>query len=348
MAHLIENMFYLGETPWHGLGTPLNQVPTIEEALELSGMNFEVRKLPTFYHWDMKFGGTALEDDEELRKLYEASNHHGKTGHFVTVRSDTGKPIGNVGKKYEVLQNRDAFAPFEVIQDYGYKLETAGVIDEGKKVWILAKTPDTFQVGDDMIQCFVLLYTSHDGSSGSCFRDTSMRVVCNNTLTWALGKKGGYEYKLRHTSSINSRMKELTDKLDEHQGNVAKAMDDMNRFVEVPMTSASLTMYIEAVMPWLRNRHKESIPEMGIFVRNRAKPTYEKITDLFYNGKGNKGETLWDAYNAITEYHDHEKNHKDWVKGTQFGASHRDKMNAFRIATAMAKHSSNNTTISYN
>jgi len=332
MGHLIENMFYLGETPWHGLGTPLKQVPTIEEALELSGMDFEVKKVPTVYQMYSDAGDYILKD----------------TGHFVTIRSDTNNPIGNVGKKYEVLQNRDAFAPFEVIQDYGYKLETAGVIDEGKKVWILAKTPDTFQVGDDMIQGFVLLYTSHDGSSGSCFRDTSVRVVCNNTLTWALGKKGGYEYKLRHTSSINSRMKELTGKLEEHKGNVAQAMDHMNRFVEVDMTPETLKLYIESVMPWLKGRHKESVPELGIFVRNRAKPVYEKITDLFYNGKGNKGRTLWDAYNAITEFHDHEKNHKDWVKGTQFGASHRDKMNAYRIATAMAEHSSNNTIISYN
>ena len=335
MAHLIESMFYLGETPWHGIGTPLKEVPTIEEALELAGMNFEVRKLPTFYHWDMKFGGTELEDDEELRKLYEASNHHGRTGHFVTVRSDTGKPIGNVGSKYEVLQNRDAFEPFGVIADYGYTLETAGVIDGGKKVWILAKTPETFKVGDDLVQDYILMYTSHDGSSGSCFRDVNIRVVCNNTLTWALGSKVNHEYKLRHTSSITSRVKELTENLKKRDGNVAQAIGTMNRFHEYDLSPNEFKYYLEAVMPWLKNRHKESIPEMGIFVRNRAKPVYEKITNLFYNGKGNKGETLWDAYNAITEFHDHEKNHKDWVKGTQFGASYRDKANAFKIASKM-------------
>jgi len=321
MAHLVENMFYVGDKPWHGLGTPLEQSPTIEEALELAGMNWRVAKRPTFYD---KFEGNEMSRKE--------------TGHFVTVRTDTNEPLGNVGTKYEVLDNVDAFRPFEVIADYGYTLETAGVIDMGKKVWILAKTPNTFKVGDDDIKDFILMYTSHDGSSGSCFRDVNIRVVCNNTLTWALQSKTQNEYKLRHTSSIKGRVTELTDNLSKRDGNVGLAIDDMNRMTEVEMTPESLKLYIESVMPWLKNRHRESIPEMGIFVRNRAKPVYEKITDLFYNGAGNKGRTLWDAYNAITEYHDHNKNHKDWVKGTQFGASNRDKSTAFYVASQMVKN----------
>ena len=331
MAHLIESMFYLGETPWHGIGTPLKEVPTIEEALELAGMDFTVNKVPTLFQTRAPITGLNMNSMIPGNEQYE----YKETGHYVTVRSDTGEPIGNVGSKYEVLQNRDAFEPFGVIADYGYKLETAGVIDGGKKVWILAKTPETFKVGDDLVQDYILMYTSHDGSSGSCFRDVNIRVVCNNTLTWALGSKVNHEYKLRHTSSITSRVKELTENLKERDGNVAQAIGTMNRFHEYDLSPNEFKYYLEAVMPWLKNRHKESIPEMGIFVRNRAKPVYEKITNLFYNGKGNKGETLWDAYNAITEFHDHEKNHKDWVKGTQFGASYRDKANAFKIASKM-------------
>jgi len=335
MAHLIENMFYVGDKPWHGLGTALDVPPSnIEEALELAGMNWKVQKIPTTFQL---FNG----DDLDGRYITK------ETGHFVTVRMDTKEAIGNVGKKYEVLQNYDAFAPFEVIADYGYTLETAGVIDGGKKVWILAKTPEEYQVGEDKILDYILMYTSHDGSSGSCFRDVDIRVVCNNTLTWALDRKSIAEYKLRHTSSIGSRVQELTDNLRTRDGNVVRAIDEMNRFTEIEMTPETLKYYIEAVMPWLKNRHKESIPEMGIFVRNRAKPVYEKITDLFYNGKGNKGKTLWDAYNAITEYHDHSKNHKDWVKGTQFGASSRDKMNAYFVGAQMVNNMGKSV-ISYN
>ena len=308
--------------------------PSIDEALELAGMDFTVTKVPTMYKARAPITELNMNSMIPGNEQY---NYH-ETGRFVTIRSDTGKPIGNVGKKYEVLQNKDAFEPFRVISDYGFKLHTAGVIDEGKKVWILAKTPESYQVGDDMIQDFILMYTSHDGSSGSCFRDTPIRVVCNNTLELALSKNMNHQYNLRHTASINQRVKDLTNALEARKGNVAQAIDKMSRFHDYQMSPTELQYYVEAVMPWLKNRHKESIPEMGIFVRNRAKPVYETITDLFFNGKGNKGKTLWDAYNAITEYHDHHKNHKDWVKGTQFGASQRDKANAYRIGLAMCEN----------
>ena len=320
MAHMIESMFYVGETPWHGLGTPLEKAPAIEDALELAGLNWKVEKKPTFY-----------EDDFQFTKK--------ETGHFVTVR-DNGTVLGNVGTKYEILQNVDAFAPFNVIQDYGYTLETAGSIDDGKRVWILAKTPDHYLVGDDKVLDYVLLYTSHDGSSGSCFRDVFIRVVCQNTLSASLSGNKTFEYKLRHTSSIKDRVTELTSKLQTRQGNIALAVDSMNSFVDVPMNEKDLDIYLDAVMPFLNNRHKESNKDLGILTRNKALPVYNSIKQSFYTGKGNKGETLWDAYNAITEYHDHIKSHKqDWVKATQFGASSRYKKQAFFVASQIAnKH----------
>ena len=327
MAHLIESMFYLGETPWHGIGTPLKEVPTIEEALELAGMNFEVIKQPSTYR------------NPVTGQLCD-------TGGFTTVRMDTGEAIGNVGNRYTVLQNRDAFRPYDVLADFGYKLETAGVIDGGKKIWILAKTPENFKVGDDEIRDYVLLYSSHDGSSGSAMRDVDIRVVCN-TPTWALNSKANHEYKLRHTSSIGDKVNELTANIKERKGNVAKAMDQMNRFHDYPLTPQEFEYYLEAVMPVLKNRHNKSIPELGITTRNRTQPVYDTITDLFFNGKGNKGRTLWDGYNAITEYHDHEKKHNDWVKGTQFGDSYNKKRDAFRIASAMVENAPS-TLITYN
>tara|TARA_R100000781_G_scaffold111591_1_gene78138 strand:+ start:13092 stop:14093 length:1002 start_codon:yes stop_codon:yes gene_type:complete len=329
MSHMIESMFYVGDKPWHGIGTPLEKSPSIEDALELAGLDWKVKKIPTFYNSTSKLGfKTNL-----------------PTGHFVTIR-DNGQVLGNVGTKYEILQNVDAFAPFNVIKDYGYTLETAGSIDDGKRVWILAKTPDHYLVGDDKILDYVLLYTSHDGSSGSCFRDVFIRVVCQNTLSASLSGKKTFEYKLRHTSSIKDRVTELTDKLHNRKGNIAKAVDSMNSFLDIPMNEKDLDIYLDAVMPFLNNRHKESNKELGILTRNKALPVYNAIKQAFYTGKGNKGETLWDAYNAVTEYHDHIKSHtQDWVKSTQFGASSRHKKNAFFVASQIVKKHNTKTTI---
>jgi len=321
MSHMIENMFYVGDKPWHGLGTSLEDPPKIEDALELAGLNWTVEKIPTHYYYK----------DDSNNVVQKP------TGHFVTVR-DNGQKLGNVGSKYEILQNIDAFAPFNVIKDYGYTLETAGSIENGKRVWILAKTPDAYLVGDDKILDYVLLYTSHDGSSGSCFRDVFIRVVCQNTLSASLSGNKTFEYKLRHTSSINDRVTELTDKLKNRKGNISQAVDSMNRFLDVPMDEKTLDVYLEAVMPFLINRNRKSNKELGILTRNKALPVYNAIKHAFYRGRGNKGETLWDAYNAITEYHDHMKTHNiDWVQSTQFGASSKYKRQAFYIASKMAE-----------
>ena len=328
MAHLIESMFYVGETPWHGLGKRLNSPPSIKEALEASELAWTVKKIPTFFNspkWDVE-------------KMKE-------TGHFVTVKSGDDTVLGNVGKRYEILQNIEAFEPFDVMLDHGYTLETAGSIDGGKKVWILAKTPDEFQVGDDKVLDYVLLYTSHDGTSGNCFRDVMIRVVCNNTLQASLRSRKTFEYKLRHTSSIKDRIKDLTQSIKDRKGNVIAAVEHMNRFIEVDMTEEMVTLYFETVMPYLKNRDKESIPELGIFTKNKAKPANDKLIDLYYNGKGNNGKTLWDAYNAVTEYHGQHKNHRgDWVKSTQFGKSGLEQRNAFLVASRIAE-STNKTII---
>ena len=39
MAANVETMFYVRETPWHGLGTRVMEAPGSEDALELAGLN---------------------------------------------------------------------------------------------------------------------------------------------------------------------------------------------------------------------------------------------------------------------------------------------------------------------
>mgnify|MGYP002700480193 FL=1 len=310
----IDSMMYVGDTPWHQLGVKLDTPPTTKEALVQAGLDWKVIKEPTYYK----------------RAYFEEP-----TGHYVTVRSDTNEVLGNVSERYEILQNKEAFEPFNVLLDYGFELETAGAIEEGKKIWVLAKSPDKFLVGDDRIQPYAFLYTSHDGSSSNCFRDTAIRIVCKNTLDFALSKDTKVKFNLKHTRNIKENVTNLSERLKESKGNIKNAIDDMNKMAEYKIGPYELDKYLETSIPYLATRHKESIPEMGIFTRNFAKPVYEKMVDNFYFGRGNKGKTLWDAYNAVTEYYTHDKDYKDWVKTTQFGAPYKYKVNALKVANMM-------------
>ena len=142
MAHqlLDDTMFYVGDTPWHKLGIKLEKPPSIQSALVQSNLDWKVQKVPTVYQ---------LYNDTGEYKLHE-------TGYFVTIKTDNNTPLGNVSAKYEVLQNTNAFEPFEVLLDKGYTLETAGAVDEGRKVWILAKKPSTVKIGDDNLLQYAL------------------------------------------------------------------------------------------------------------------------------------------------------------------------------------------------
>ena len=336
MPAMIDSMFYVGETPWHKQGKKLDNPPTVAEAIKEAGLDWYVKKMPTYV--------SNLNNDEE----YYGRIASIPTGHFYTMRIDKQgsrrkfTPLGPVSERYGILQNKEAFEPFNVLLDYGYTLETAGAIDEGRKVWILAKAHEHSMVADDRIDKYVMLFTSHDGSAGSQFRPTGIRAVCQNTIDLAL--KGTEKfYSLKHTSNITARVKELTENLDIMKGNVRDAIGDMNRMTEYKIGPTELDIYLELSVPYLRTRHKESIPERNIFVRNNAKPVYEKMVDNFKNGRGNKGKTLWDAYNAITEYYTHDANYKDWVKSTQFGKPYDYKVNALRVAQHMVRQA--NTTL---
>ena len=322
MPAVIDSMMYVGEPPWHREGVSLDNPPSVEEAIVASGLDWTVRKEPTYIK-EFKQGHMNFQLTE--------------TGHYVTQREDTGQILGNVSGQYEILQNHEAFLPFRPLVDYGYTFETAGAIQNGKKIWILASAPESAFVGDDAIDPYILLYTSHDGSAGNNLRSTLVRVVCQNTLNIALSRKAKFEYNFKHTQSIKSKIGDVANAIESCQGNVANAIDQMNRLNEHAITPVELDTYLETVIPLLKERHKVSVPEMGIRVRNTAKPMYEKIVNNFYNGRGNKGKTLWDAYNAITEYYTHDKQYKDWVKATQFGKAYEYNVNALTVANSMNK-----------
>lgn len=326
MGHelLDDTMFYVGKTPWHNLGTSLPNPPTIYEALEHGNLNWKVKKVPTYYSKDAD-ANTWFRSGADL-----------PTGYFVTIRKDqTGNwyPLGHVSERYEVLQNKDAFEPFKVLLDKGYTLETAGSIENGKRVWILAKRPSSHMVGDDKVEQYAVLMNSHDGTTPVFLQPTDIRVVCKNTLDWALSNHKNMRFSIKHTTGVKDRLEEVSKILKEADGYWAKAHDIMNMMHDHKINPKQAEVYFEAVIPFLRNRGMTGKNEFGIAHRDMATPVFNQLNHNFKFGMGNKGETLWDAYNAVTEYYDHQKSYKDWVKGTLFGKASEYKRTAFKYAS---------------
>jgi phage/plasmid-like protein (TIGR03299 family) len=345
MAHKLMNdnaMFYVGQTPWHGLGEKLEIAPNTEEALKLAKLDWQVYKDETHVNVPMK--RIAEFPKAKYLSFMNATQTSVGTKHCCTYRIDQSKKgsekvivLGHVSKRYEVLQNHDAFQPFdEVLLDHGYTYETAGAVCNGEKIWILAKAPDSLKVGNDQIDQYVLLFNSHNGSSGVTMKPTIVRVVCNNTLEFSLGDSCP-KISLRHTVGVKDRLDQMTNALKSVEGDIGKAIEVMHRLMEVEIHSETLDKYLETTFPSLVYRDNQKIsPLTGRKIPDFATPQYKLLINNFYNGKGNHGTTLWDAYNAVTEYVDHQKTYSNPIKSIGFGWGKTTKERAFKVARDFA------------
>ena len=189
MAANVESMFYVRETPWHGLGTKVLEAPASKDALQLAGLNWRVMQEPIY---------TAM---EELVDGYKAN-----------VRDSDRKVLGVVTDRYRVIQNDEAFAFTDGLLGEGVKYETAGSLQGGRKVWLLAHMPHEYIISGERISPYLLFSNTHDGSGAIKVALTPIRVVCQNTLNLALaGAKRSWS--MIHTGDIREKMQEAKDTL---------------------------------------------------------------------------------------------------------------------------------------
>jgi phage/plasmid-like protein (TIGR03299 family) len=156
MAHEInfnaitgKHSFYArSEKAWHGLGQVMDGYQNSQEVIINAGLDYTVAKEPNVHIIPGK-GSVTSEDS------------------FFTYRTDTGDVLGSrIGKKYTVLQNVDAFGFFDAITEgEGILYETAGALGDGERIFITAKLPDYIKIAqDDLIEKYLFLYNSHDGT----------------------------------------------------------------------------------------------------------------------------------------------------------------------------------------
>ncbi len=189
MAANVETMFYTREKPWHGLGTRVMEAPTSADALRLAGLNWNVIQEP----------------------VYTAENEV-IDGVKCNIRDVDRKVLGVVSNKYKVVQNEEAFAFVDALLGEGVRFETAGSLNGGKRVWMLAHMPHEYIIMSEHISPYLLFSNTHDGTGAVRVAITPVRVVCNNTLNLALAT-AKRSFSMIHTSSIENKLKEAQDTL---------------------------------------------------------------------------------------------------------------------------------------
>lgn len=287
MAHNIENkngkssIVYAGETPWHKLGQKINEAFTAETALREGGLDFTVEKVAI-----QTFDGASIPNRYALR------------------RTDTKDVLGLCAGMYKPLQNREAFSFFDgVFGKDKARYEVAGVLGKGEKVWLLARLPGEFTVGrEDLVGKWLLLTNGHDTNEPVRAKFTPIRVVCQNTLSAALSNKDS-EVRVQHIGNVQGKL-EIAGKLLTQAGIYFDEMQTVfNGFLKVSMKEKALRSYFTRVIAGDNADEKEL---STIAARHIAKCVEMHDTGRGHDIKGVRG-SLWGAYNAVTEFVDHER-----------------------------------------
>ena len=183
MSANVETMMYVREKPWHGLGTMVEEAPTSLDALKLSGLD-----------WTVEQKDIQVVDGEVVPNVK------------ANIRSSDNKVLGIVSDRYKIVQNVDAFAFTDALIGGDVHYETAGSLKDGKQIWLLAKLPDREIVGD-RTETYCCFTNTHDGSGAIRVCMTPVRVVCNNTLNFAL-QHATRSWSVRHIGDIQSKIHE--------------------------------------------------------------------------------------------------------------------------------------------
>ena len=289
MAHLLQSMAYVGAEPWHGLGQTLPANQSIETWAQAAGMDWTICETPVRYMSEQSGALGAIRTFEDQKVLF---------------RSDTKAALSVVGGRYQVVQPKAVLEFYRDLSEVsGFELETAGVLKEGRKFWALAKTGKSSTLkGGDTVNGYLLLATSCDGTLATTATPTTIRVVCNNTLTIALQGAAG-AIKVPHSTSFDAQAvkKQLGIAVSQWES----FMYRMKTLSERKVKSHEAMHYFLKVL-CQTSEHVD--PALGL-TNERA---LKKVQSL-YEGHGKGAElasaqgTAWGLLNAVTEFVDHER-----------------------------------------
>lgn len=281
MSANVETMFSAVETPWHRLGTVTDDVLTAQDALVTAGLDWSVKLEPIYFQTQQ----------ESIKNI---------ANKFAVVRQTDESCYGVVGNRYTPVQNLDAFNFMDTLVDSGdAKYETAGSLNGGATIFIQMRLNTILPIDNDEVLPYMLLTNSHDGSGALKVLMTPVRVVCSNTLRWALSKPTKNSISLRHTKSITGKIDEARNILGLTELFYDSFSQEVNNLIDTEVTNTVFTELIDKVfpMPELKEDDTTSVRQY-----NNTLSIREKIVDNYNKEKNNGNDNGWGLLNAYNSY----------------------------------------------
>jgi len=300
--HAIDTMGYVGATPWHGLGKAV--------------VNEDAQ-----YNHELFMGECGLNWEAEKRQLHRAfigtdgATTYSPANAWEVIRKSDGHILADmVGERYTILQNKEAFAWFQPWLDAKEAaLHTGGALFGGSRIWALAKlNRDPMEIAaGDIVEKYVLLSHSHDGSLAVRAGFTPIRVVCWNTLSASHSSTASKLIRLKHSKNVHTNLENLRNVMNLVNQEFEATAEQYRLLQRKSINQNDLRKYVKTVFSveaedkviWTGGDRSKELKEL---VSERQKNILDEVIGLCESGKGNnlpsvRG-TYWSAYNGVTEY----------------------------------------------
>lgn len=320
---------------WLGLGNKI-EAKTVEEALTQGGLDFSVSKRPIAttsaipkldrgnprlldsngterighlrYHLARLLRhpsdpNISAEVEEILKETEDAYIPH--TEHFAIVRNDTNQPFGVLGRIYECLQNEECIqmlAP--LLADGRITIERAGTFNDGANCWVIAKFPKSITIGTDVLDQYMKVSWSHDGTEKLSATFIALLRRTNTQINPPV--KGSHvSIEIRHTTNAPERIGMAKTLLDKGETYFEKLEEVLAELVSAPWTDREMEEYLEALIPDGKNVVPD--PKTGVVPQSRASMSRDKVLEIFQDTDPDVGHTKYAAFGAVAQWCEHEK-----------------------------------------
>lgn len=256
---------------WANIGTDISKANNINEALEISGLNYEVVKAPIYL-----------------------SNNHRIKNQFATKKKGTDEVFGIVGKDYEIVQNSEAFSFVDGIIEEGLTFVKAG--ETSWMNYIIAKLPEQY-ILDDKFNPYIIFQNSHAGITTLKAAICPLRIVCSNQFTRAF-RNADNKISIRHNASIHSKMNEAQQVLKFAANYMDKFNAEATKLAVTNLSDSTINNIIDNYFVIDENattRKANSIEEN----RNIFLNAYNAEDNINFVG------TAWGLVNAFSDYITH-------------------------------------------
>jgi phage/plasmid-like protein (TIGR03299 family) len=286
---------YAYKSAWHGLGEVVDGLMTAADCLQ---------RVPEL--------ASMISPEPVYTKNPDTGLFIPINGYVANVRQKDHKALAVVGERYKILQNIEALSFLDDLVDSGEaKYEAVISLKDGAKVALLARLPREVKIGDEELSTFIVLSNSHDGSSAITLAATPVRVVCQNTLSMALGS-AKRTFKVRHTTSLSGRLSEARTALGVVFNYMAEFETMADEMIHTSFSDDEFSKFLTSLLP---------VPEDAGRGQTIANNTQEVIRSIAYNSlrveednrlvKVNLPDmepiknTKWWALNSVSTYNQH-------------------------------------------